>query len=72
MELSLRAGVDFFSLDGAQAATVGAPPILEDDFALPTFVGLCRAAQYLNVRGLQRQVSLIISGGVLPPPPANA
>lgn len=67
MELSLRAGVDFFSLDGAQAATVGAPPILEDDFGLPTFVGLCRAAQYLNGRGLQRRVSLIISGGFTSP-----
>ncbi len=67
MELGLRAGVDFFALDGAQGGTVGAPPILEDDFGLPTFVGLCRAAQYLNGRGLQNRVSLIISGGFTSP-----
>lgn len=67
LEFCLQSGVDYFALDGAQAATVGAAPILEDDFGLPTFVGLCRAVQYLEQRNLQNKISLIISGGFTNP-----
>ena len=31
LTLGLEAGVDFLALEGAEAATVGATPILEDD-----------------------------------------
>lgn len=63
IDLCLEAGADYLALDGAQAGTMGAPPILEDDFGLPTIIGLCRAAQHLRLRGVEDEVSLIVSGG---------
>jgi glutamate synthase domain-containing protein 2 len=67
IDLCLEAGVDFLALEGAQAATVGAAPILEDDFGLPTIVGLCRAVEHLQLRGVHNQVTLIVSGGFFSP-----
>ncbi|MFY9526877.1 MAG: FMN-binding glutamate synthase family protein [Limnochordia bacterium] len=67
IKFCLRAGVDFLVLDGAQGATYGAPPILADDFGLPTFVGLCRATHYLANHNRTGRVSLIVSGGFTSP-----
>lgn len=67
IDLCLDAGVDYFALEGAQAATVAAAPILEDDFGLPTIIGLCRAIDHLKLRGVHKQVSLIVSGGFFSP-----
>lgn len=67
IDLCLEAGVDYLALEGAQAATIGAPPILEDDFGLPTIVGLCRAVDHLKLRGVHKEVSLIVSGGFFSP-----
>lgn len=67
MDICLDAGVDYFALEGAQAATVGAAPILEDDFGLPTIIGLCRAVEHLKFRGVHGKVSLICSGGFFSP-----
>lgn len=67
MDLCLEGGVDFFALEGAQGASVGAPPILQDDFGLPTIMGLPRAVKHLRDRGVQGQVSLIVSGGFVSP-----
>jgi glutamate synthase domain-containing protein 2 len=67
MEIALKAEVDVIALDGAQAATKGAPPIIEDDFGLPTLHALCRAVRFLEKEGVRDKVSLIISGGLLNP-----
>lgn len=67
MDLCLEAGVDYFALEGAQAATIAAPPILEDDFGLPTLIGLCRAVEHLKAREMKNKVSLIVSGGFVDP-----
>ena len=67
IDLCLEAGVDYLAMEGAQAATVKAAPILEDDFGLPTIIGLSRAVQHLQLRGMQDQVSLIVSGALHPP-----
>ncbi|NLL43795.1 MAG: FMN-binding glutamate synthase family protein [Firmicutes bacterium] len=67
IDLCLEAGVDYLALEGAQAATVKAAPILEDDFGLPTIIGLARAARHLQLRGAQGKVSLIVSGGFASP-----
>lgn len=67
LEIALYAGVDFITLDGAQAGTKGTPPILQDDVGLPTLIGLCRAAEYLEKEKVKDQVSLIVSGGVHTP-----
>lgn len=67
MDLCLEAGVDYLALEGAQAATVAGPPILQDDFGLPTIIGLSRAVRHLELRGVQDKVSLIVSGGFTSP-----
>lgn len=60
-------GVDFITIDGGQAATYGAPPILADDFGIPTLHGIVRAANHLEKRNMKGQVSLIVSGGLFTP-----
>ncbi|WP_194165669.1 FMN-binding glutamate synthase family protein [Oceanobacillus sp. CFH 90083] len=63
----LEIGVDYIAIDGAQAATHGAPPILSEDFGIPTIHGLHRAHQHLQKRKAREDVSLIISGGMFTP-----
>ncbi|MDE3839192.1 FMN-binding glutamate synthase family protein [Bacillus methanolicus] len=60
-------GVDFITIDGGQAATLGAPPILSDDFGIPTLHGVVRAVNHLEKRNMKGQVSLIVSGGLFTP-----
>lgn len=67
IDLCLEAGVDYLALEGANAATIAAAPILEDDFGLPTIIGLCRAVEHLQAVGMHRKVTLIISGGLYSP-----
>lgn len=63
----LEIGVDYIAVDGAQAATHGAPPILSEDFGIPTLHGLHRAQQHLQKKKAREKVSLIISGGMFTP-----
>ncbi|MDN5347973.1 MAG: hypothetical protein PWP65_1537 [Clostridia bacterium] len=63
----LDAGVDFISLDGAGAATKGSPPILQDDFGLPTVYAVNRAARFLEKQGVKKEVTLIASGRLATP-----
>lgn len=67
IEIALQAKVDFISIDGAQAGTKGSPPILEDDFGLPTMIALCRAVRYLKKRNKKEHVSLLVGGGFFNP-----
>lgn len=67
IDLCLEADVDYLALEGAQAATIGAPPILEDDFGLPTLIGLCRTVDHLRRRQAQDHISLIVGGGFKSP-----
>lgn len=67
LDICLDAGVDFVAVEGAEAATVGAPPILEDDFGLPTLIGLCRAVEHLKAKDPTGRVSLIVGGGFTSP-----
>ncbi|GIN70268.1 FMN-binding glutamate synthase family protein [Bacillus sp. J14TS2] len=60
-------GVDYIAIDGGQAATHGAPPILSDDFGIPTLHAVFRAANHLKKRKLKEQISLIVSGGLFVP-----
>ncbi|MDP4551154.1 FMN-binding glutamate synthase family protein [Alkalihalobacillus macyae] len=60
-------GVDFIAIDGGQAATHGAPPILADDFGIPTLHGVVRAANHLEKRNMKGHISLIVSGGLFTP-----
>lgn len=63
----LEIGVDFITIDGGQAATHGAPPILSDDFGIPTLHGVVRANNHLEKRKMKGQVSLLVSGGLFTP-----
>lgn len=67
IDIALRAGVDVLILEGTQAATKGSSPILQDEFGLPTIMGLSRAAHYLEKTGARSQVDLIIAGGLFTP-----
>ena len=67
IDIALEAGVDILALEGSQAATKGAPPILSDDFGLPTIIGLTRAVKHLKLRGMKDKVDLIVSGGLFTP-----
>jgi methylamine---glutamate N-methyltransferase subunit C len=63
----IQLGLDFIAIDGGQAASLGAPPILADDMGIPTLHGIVRAVNHLEKRNMKEQVSLIVSGGLLVP-----
>lgn len=58
----VKGGVDFICVDGAEAATKGSAPILQDDFGVPTIFAIHRAGQFLRKNGLTDRISLIASG----------
>ncbi|HZK34635.1 MAG TPA: FMN-binding glutamate synthase family protein [Bacillota bacterium] len=62
-----RSGADFIVLDGAEAASRGSPPILQDDFGVPTVYAVDRAAIWMEEKGYKDRVSLIASGGIRTP-----
>lgn len=63
----VKSGVDFITIDGAQAATKGSAPILQDDFGLPTIMALCRAVAQLEKLKARKSLSLIVGGGLFTP-----
>ena len=67
LELAVQSGVDFIALDGAQGGSVGSPPMIQDDFGLPTLMAISRAGQYFENKQLKGKVSLIIGGGLYTP-----
>jgi len=67
LAILIDAGVDYVCLDGAQAATKGSPPILQDDFGVPALYAVARAADFLQKNGLKGKVSLVAAGGFLTP-----
>jgi glutamate synthase domain-containing protein 2 len=64
---AIEAGVDFITIDGAQAGVRESSPILQDDFGLPTLRGLVRAVQVLDEQNVRDQISIIVSGGLYSP-----
>ncbi len=60
-------GADFVVIDGAEAASKGSPPILQDDFGVPTAFAVDRAANWLRKNGYKDKVSLIASGRIRTP-----
>ncbi len=63
----INLGVDFIAIDGGQAATLGAPPVLSDDMGIPTLHAVIRAVHHLEKRNMKEQISLIVSGGLFVP-----
>lgn len=60
-------GADFVVVDGAEAASKGSPPILQDDFGVPTAFAVDRAANWMRKNGYKDKVSLIASGRIRTP-----
>lgn len=60
-------GVDFVVVDGAEAATKGSPPILQDDFGIPTVFAIDRANKWMEKHGFKDRISLIASGRIRTP-----
>lgn len=67
LDILCNSGVDFVSIDGAQAATKGAPPILQDDFGVPTIFAIHRAAEWLYKNNFKDSVSLLVGGKLRTP-----
>ncbi|MCS0789261.1 FMN-binding glutamate synthase family protein [Cytobacillus pseudoceanisediminis] len=63
----IEMGVDFIAVDGGQGASVGAPPLLADDFGIPTLHALIRASNHLEKRKKKGEISIIVSGGLFTP-----
>lgn len=63
----VEADVDAVAIDGAQGATRGSPPLIQDDFGLPTIYALVRAQRFLVNQGVRDRVSLLIGGGLFTP-----
>ena len=63
----IEMGADYIAIDGGQAATLGAPPLLSDDIGIPTLHAVVRAARHLEKRNMRDQISLIVSGGLVVP-----
>ena len=63
----LEIGVDYIAIDGGQAATLGAPPILTDDMGIPSLHAIVRAVSHLEETNTRDQISIIASGGLLVP-----
>ncbi|MGI6160682.1 MAG: FMN-binding glutamate synthase family protein [Christensenellales bacterium] len=67
IDVCLRSGLDYIAIDGAEAATRGALPVLLDDFGLPTITALTRAVNHLERIGARDSIDIIISGGLMTP-----
>ncbi len=67
LEAVVAAGADVIVIDGSEGGTHSSPPIICDDFGLPTLHALHRASRFLESAGVRGQVTLIISGGLRTP-----
>ncbi|MBS3975549.1 MAG: FMN-binding glutamate synthase family protein [Syntrophomonadaceae bacterium] len=61
------ANIDFVTVEGGEGATKGSPPILQDDFGVPSIFAINRAANYLRKHNLQDRISLIAAGKMRTP-----
>ncbi|AUW93946.1 hypothetical protein BXT84_08290 [Sulfobacillus thermotolerans] len=67
LEVLLEASVDFLVLDGGEGGTHSGPPILQDDFGLPTMAAISEADAYLKSQGVRDKISIIAAGGLRSP-----
>ncbi len=67
LECVCNAGIDFISLEGAEAATAESAPILQDDFGVPLIFAIYRARNWLLKHNFVNQVSLIAAGKIRTP-----
>lgn len=62
-----NSGIDYIALEGAEGATAGSPPILQDDFGVPTVFAITRAVNWLEKHNFKDKISLIATGKIKTP-----
>ncbi|MBS4021014.1 MAG: FMN-binding glutamate synthase family protein [Dethiobacter sp.] len=67
LEWMCNAGVDYIAMEGAEAATKGSAPILQDDFGVPLIFAISRATDWLEKHNFKDSVSLIAAGRIRTP-----
>lgn len=67
LAIVLEAGVDVIAIDGAEGGTHMSPPVIADDFGIPSAHALVRAVRFLERTGARREVSLVVGGGLRTP-----
>ncbi|MCL9781585.1 glutamate synthase-related protein [Vibrio sp. S4M6] len=67
IQFALDASADYIILDGRGGGTGAAPEIFRDHISVPTIPALARARRYLDEKGLNGKVTLIITGGLRVP-----
>jgi len=67
IEFAIEASADYLILDGRGGGTGAAPLLFRDHISVPTIPALARARQYLDRRGIGRDITLIITGGLRVP-----
>ncbi len=63
----LEAGLDFVTIDGAEAASKGVPPAILDDFGLPLIYAITRAVNYLEKENVRKEIDIILAGKLINP-----
>jgi glutamate synthase domain-containing protein 2 len=64
IDFALAVGVDYLILDGRGGATGAAPNIFKHHISVPTLPALARARRHLDGRGVGRDVTLFVTGGL--------
>ena len=64
IDFALDIGVDYIILDGRGGGTGAAPNLFKNNISVPSMAALARARQHLDARGVGRDVTLIITGGL--------
>lgn len=67
LQFALDAGADYIILDGRGGGTGAAPVMFRDHISVPTIPALARARRYLDEKGVSKEVTLIITGGIRTP-----
>jgi len=67
MEFAIEAGADYIILDGRGGGTGAAPLIFRNNISVPTIPALARAKYFLKKKGLEKKITLIVTGGLRTP-----
>lgn len=67
MQIACDSGADFICVSSAEAGSNGSPPILQDDFGIPSLYAFSRAGEWMDQKGYKSGVSLIASGKIRTP-----
>lgn len=67
IQFALDASADYLILDGRGGGTGAAPTLFRDHISVPTIPAIARARYFLDEKGVGRDVTLIVTGGLRVP-----